>query len=214
MFVRSRKFSFALILVVLIVTLAVYPGLPHQLVIQINDTGSPSNSAPKWIGVWIVPIVMLILHLTRIDALRGVPGANRRDGSLISAAVQFILALAQIAGLLYNYGHPLLLKGLLPLVSGGLLILIGNLLFRTRPNVTFGIRSRWTLSDPRVWTATHRFAGLSFIAAGLLLILLAAVSPAVHRTLEILLVLGAVNYLASFFFYRKFTSPAKPGRKT
>lgn len=203
MSMTRKKLSLSLIIFVVIVSIAAFPGLPQQLVIQINAAGAPSNSTVKWIGAWVLPLVMIVIHFTRKDASRGVPEANRRDWSLITLAVQLILALAQFSLLLYNYGHSLMLKDLLPFTAGVLLILVGNYAFRTRPNVTFGIRNKWTLSDPSVWKSTHRFAGITFMLTGAILIAMPFIQPDSSQTFPIILVLAGVNYVASYIFYRK-----------
>src|SRR5688572_14264713 len=48
---------------------------------------------------------------------------------------------------------------------GIVVVRIGNLLPRTRPNLVFGIRTSRTLANRRLWTQTHRMAG--YVAVGL-----------------------------------------------
>lgn len=208
----NKKISFALIAVILSITLVAYFFLPQQMAMHLNDAGTADNTAPKWIVAWLLPLAMLILHFTRKDAGHGVPEANLQDWSWISLAVQGFLAFGQLSLLLYNYGYGLLLEKLLPFITGILLIAAGNYLFRIRPNVTFGIRNPWTLSDPRVWRSAHRFAGLTFMAAGLLLLLLPLLQPGSGNvTFPTLIVLFALNYAASYLFYRRFQRHGQAG---
>jgi uncharacterized membrane protein len=56
-------------------------------------------------------------------------------------------------------------------VIGGACLLfaaIGNVMSKVRRNFYIGVRTPWTLSNERVWYATHRFAGKCFVVAGLL----------------------------------------------
>ncbi|UUZ51904.1 SdpI family protein [Massilia sp. B-10] len=39
---------------------------------------------------------------------------------------------------------------------------------KVQPNFYVGIRTPWTLANARVWRATHRFAGQTMVASGLL----------------------------------------------
>lgn len=50
---------------------------------------------------------------------------------------------------------------------GALLIALGNLMPRFRPNYTLGIRTPWTLADEDTWRKTHRMGGYAFIGMGL-----------------------------------------------
>lgn len=56
----------------------------------------------------------------------------------------------------------------------GLFLVIGNVMGKLRPNYTVGIRTPWTLANDRVWDQTHRFGGKTFVFAGGLLCVLAA----------------------------------------
>jgi uncharacterized membrane protein len=50
---------------------------------------------------------------------------------------------------------------------GVLLMLVGNLLPRTRPNVAVGVRTARTLSDARLWQQVHRAGGYATVALGI-----------------------------------------------
>jgi hypothetical protein len=55
------------------------------------------------------------------------------------------------------------------ILFGLLLMSVGNLLPRTRPNLEFGIRTRRTLSDRSLWMRTHRLGGqLAVVLGGLI----------------------------------------------
>ena len=62
-----------------------------------------------------------------------------------------------------------------PLLLGGLLVLIGNLMGKLRPNWFVGIRTPWTLSSKASWTRTHRLGGWLLIVSGLLVMSCAVV---------------------------------------
>jgi len=54
---------------------------------------------------------------------------------------------------------------------------IGNVMPRMRSNWWVGVRTPWTLSNDRVWARTHRLAGFSMTAAGLVMIAAALALP-------------------------------------
>lgn len=49
-----------------------------------------------------------------------------------------------------------------------MLVLAGNPMGKVRRNFYLGIRTPWTLSNERVWYATHRFAARLMVGSGLL----------------------------------------------
>lgn len=66
---------------------------------------------------------------------------------------------------------------LVPLVLGGSLLLMGNVMPRLRPNWIAGIRTQRTLADPALWRSTHRAFGTAFVIAGLATIIVGLIVP-------------------------------------
>jgi len=49
-------------------------------------------------------------------------------------------------------------------------LVMGNYVVTAKPGSKIGFRNRWTLSDPQIWTKTHRFLGRSLIIGTLLMV--------------------------------------------
>ncbi len=58
------------------------------------------------------------------------------------------------------------------IVSGFLIMIIGNYFKTIKPNYFIGIRTPWTLEHESVWKATHLLGGKLWFAGGLIIILL------------------------------------------
>ena len=97
--------------------------------------------------------------------------------TIVAAALLLILATHGIV-LALALGHRVAVSRLVPALVGALFVVIGNVMPRMRPNWWFGVRTPWTLSNDRVWARTHRLAGFSMTAAGLVTIASALVLPA------------------------------------
>jgi immunity protein, SdpI family len=54
---------------------------------------------------------------------------------------------------------------------GVVLIMIGNLLPRTRPNIAVGVRTTRTLTDAQVWQQVHRVGGYATVGLGVVIAL-------------------------------------------
>ena len=59
---------------------------------------------------------------------------------------------------------------LIPLITGLMLVVIGNYLPTVRQNKTLGIKLPWTLKNEKCWDKTHRFSGKLYVILGLLII--------------------------------------------
>jgi uncharacterized membrane protein len=60
------------------------------------------------------------------------------------------------------------------ILFGLLVVRVGNLLPRTRPNLGLGIRTPKTLSDRRIWMQTNRVAGYAGVFVGTLIVVCGA----------------------------------------
>jgi uncharacterized membrane protein len=84
------------------------------------------------------------------------------------------------------------------------LVVIGNLLPRTRPNVALGIRTSQTLTDRRLWMLIHRIGGYICVAIGTVTVLTAAFlsGPKVGALLG---GAGLAGAAIMFVYYQKLT---------
>lgn len=88
---------------------------------------------------------------------------------------------------------------------GLLLCLLGNIMPKVRKNSVFGLRTKWSLANDHVWQKSQRFAGLSSVICGLVIIVASAVLTDMW-TLLVLVIVPAVwivfNITASYRYYR------------
>lgn len=93
---------------------------------------------------------------------------ERTFALVLDAAVVLIVGL-HLALLAYLLARRPWLGTLVPLLLGGTVAFVGNLLPRVRPNSVIGIRTPWTIRDDTVWTKTHRLGGYFVTIFGLAL---------------------------------------------
>jgi uncharacterized membrane protein len=152
-------------------SLAVYARLPERMPTHWNAAGQVDG----WSGrafAFLMPTValglwLLFLALPRLDPRRA--NYARFGGTfqlLITAIILFEVAL-HVLLLGAALGWPIAVDTVITVGVGLLLLLLGNVLPRVRPNWFIGIRTPWTLSNDRAWEKTHRVGGYIFFAAGL-----------------------------------------------
>lgn len=86
-----------------------------------------------------------------------------------------------------------------------LMIVIGNVLGKARPNWFVGVRTPWTLSSDKAWDATHRWAGRGFVVSGLAggaSLLLAPIEIALAIFLTCILATAAFSIALSYLVWR------------
>jgi len=149
------------------------PRLPEMVPSHWNAAGQINGYAPRTSALWLMPLMilgtgLLLLFLPRIDPLRKNIDAFRPAYHWIvvtlAAFLVYLHGLTLLAGLGITFN---MTYSLIPAESV-LLVVIGFVTERARPNWFIGIRTPWTLSSPTVWEKTHRLGGLVFKIAGVL----------------------------------------------
>src|SRR5258706_5321011 len=159
----------------------VYPRLPETIPTHWNMDGQPDGWSSRAFGALITPVILLFVWgFVRLLPAIDPRGANYAKfggafEAIFDSLMLFLLGM-HIVLLRAGLGYPVQIQRIAPFGIGVLLIVIGNLLPRCRPNWFIGLRTPWTLSSDRVWEKTHRFGGRVFVAGGILMVLAAFVS--------------------------------------
>ena len=183
---------------------------PERVPIHFNVKGEPDNYAPKTVGLLLLPFIniftyLLLKYLPRIDPRKEnytlFEGRYKAIRLLIHLFMVFIFFLITSATLHKTFLQPKLLIIGLALMF----MLLGNYLSAVRPNFFVGIRTPWTLSSEEVWKKTHRFTGVLWVVASLILLIIAivleSVSPVILFTYIGIITIVPIVY--SFLLYQK-----------
>lgn len=186
-----------------------YPSLPDPMPSHWNLAGEVDGWLPKPWGVWVFPLVgtamwglFALLPMISPKGFRLEPA--RRAYDIIWFVMICFMGGVQLAVFLQALGHggPGI-ELVVPLMTGGLFVLVGNYLSKFPRNFFVGIRTPWTLASEEVWNRTHRVGGWIFMGAGVLI----ALSPFVHFAMPLLvtavIIAALVPVLYSYLLYRR-----------
>lgn len=186
-----------------VASLLAYRWLPPILDIRFEgllpfDTTAASDPIPRWLALSLVPALALVVwagfraaptaggqRIGRLFVRRAPDAVTSPDqfarfaktyDAIVLAVVMLLLGVhaAIIAGAL---GYADLAVRIVPVVLGGCLILMGNVMPRLRPNWVAGVRTKRTLADPQLWRTTHRAFGTAFVVSGVLTVIVGLVAP-------------------------------------
>lgn len=154
--------------------------IPDSVPVHFGIDGKTDRYGSKWEALLVMPGVVTLVGLI----MAVVPLIDPRRSNLAQSSGLYYAAwygeltvmsvahagfIAAAMGLVANVGQ------ILFVVVGGLFILLGNFMGKSRPNWFAGFRTPWTLSSDYSWQQTHRATGWMFmligsatIAAGLL----------------------------------------------
>ena len=172
---KGRYFALCLVLAAaaLLATLLAWPHLPGRVPLHWNAHGQVDGYGPRWLLLAVGPGAML----AEIALFAALPALSPKRFALESFSATYLrIMLAAVA--LAGYITAVLLWAALTgdvdvmgALLGGvsvLIVVLGNVMGKVRRNFFIGIRTPWTLASERVWYATHRLAGKTMVAAGIL----------------------------------------------
>ena len=125
-------------------------------------------------ALWAIPFASAVVTL----ALTFGPRFTRRPVEAFAPEL-YGMILISVTGLLLVTESTLVVRAFDPAfnvmrpvaaTTGILLLAVGNYLGKARQNRVVGLKTPWTLADPRVWDKTHRFTGRAMFLGGLVLI--------------------------------------------
>ncbi len=188
-------------------TLAVYGRLPDPMPTHFDMRGQPNGWMPRAVGAWLVPVLSLaVVALVRFGGRLLAPGwRDRLEASPVQAMALAIAAL--MTGI-----HVIVLRASLSstprlgsavwVLLGGLFVVLGLLLPRTRRNPFFGIRTPFALASDENWARTQRVGGYSMTLGGFVALVSGLLgAPAV--AIAAVLVSAAAPALWSWLIARK-----------
>lgn len=172
---RSDILFSLLCLVGMIPGLIFYKQMPDSLPIHWNINNQPDNFAPKPFVIFGMPAIMMVLNL--LCCIIGNTKGSETNPKPVKTIVRLIIPIIVIVieSITVMYAMDMLTDiGLICcLLVGIIFIFMGNYLPKTQPNLIFGIKFPWTVSNEDVWHRTHRLAGWMTVLGGIIVIIAA-----------------------------------------
>jgi uncharacterized membrane protein len=181
---RKSEWFLMLVVVAAFITGAVaYPYLPAMVASHWNAAGEANGYASKFWGAFLLPIILLfvcalLFIVPRIDPRKENIAKFRKYFDVFVASLAVVFYYLYLLTLLWNLGYQFDFLQFLAPAFAFLFYVIGEILPRTEPNFTVGIRTPWTISSATVWRKTHQVGGVAFKICGVIA-LLGAVFPGI-----------------------------------
>lgn len=204
-----RKHLKTLIITSLIILLPIVAGtilwdnLPEQIATHWDIHGVADGYSSKTAAVFTLPLVLLAVHWLSALAVSSDPKRTS------AKPVQLVFWLCPAISILFGcitYATALdtqiPVAKVVPLMLGGLFLVIGNYLPKCEQNYTIGIKVPWALDDKDNWNKTHRFAGILWVIGGLITIATSFLGS-IYLSLAILVVIALAPTIYSYCYYKK-----------
>ena len=164
----------AVCLLPLLAGTVLYPRLPETMATHWGFDGTANGWSSRGMAVFGLPLFILALHLVCSYAESRDTKRKNVNPVLRTVMLWFCPAVSLLGGALTlgtGLGYEMHVSTVAPVFVGLLFLILGNYLPKIRRNRTMGIKLPWTLASEENWTRTHRVAGFTWVAAGLLMLL-------------------------------------------
>lgn len=155
--------------------LVLYSRLPERVPTHFDFSGTPDGWSSRPFAVFGLPCLLAALNVFLYACLNRDPKRANMSGALKTVSqwsLPVLSVLCYSLTLTAALGYPSRIEIVVPLLTGILLLVIGNYLPKTKQSYTMGIRLPWTLQSEENWNRTHRLSGFLWVAAGAAFILL------------------------------------------
>ena len=169
---RSELPQWVIIAGMFIVAGVLWPMAPESFPVHWNVRGEVDRFGGKFEGLMVMPLVALGIYLL-MRFLPNLDPAKANYPSFQSAYLTIRFSLLMMFTIIYAcmqlvaFGYKVDISTVVPILVGCLLIVLGNVMGKIRPNWFVGVRTPWTLSSLHSWNQTHRLAGWLFVLMGL-----------------------------------------------
>ena len=170
---KSNIYNILIIIASFLVGILSYNKLPDIIPMHWNFAGEIDGYGSKFIGTFIMPLIMIVIwlgmiYLPKIDPKK--ENYNKFDKSykLFQSILLTFFFIIQIIVVLSAMDYDISINKIMPILCGILMILIGNYLPKAKSNFFYGIKTPWTLSNEVSWRKTHRLGGKLFVLSGLI----------------------------------------------
>lgn len=164
-------------------TAAVYNMLPAEIPLGILPSGETYGNANK-IFIWIfaaLPLFLLAAEpiVRKFKSQKDLLEKNKKVFHIVIACLMLMLISSHWLRVLFILGYVFNITFYIKVLTGFILVIIGNYLPLIRFNSTLGLKTPWTLSSEKIWNRLHRISGKAYTLIGALTLLLAFVE---HET--------------------------------
>jgi uncharacterized membrane protein len=197
-----------IVLATFVATLVAYPQLPNFVPTHWNVHNQVNGYSPKWALFLLGPGMMLAIAVL----FYFLPWLSPKQFEVDTFRATYLQVMVIIIAMLAYFHGVILWTGVghamdvgRAIIGGTCLLfaLLGNLLGKVRRNFYIGVRTPWALANERVWNATHRFAAKTFVASGMIGLIVTLLGFAGWPVFILLIVGGAAPVAYSLIFYKQ-----------
>jgi uncharacterized membrane protein len=207
---KTEAISIVTVIAAIATAVISYEHLPARVISHWNFYGQADAWSSREFHVYFFPALTAGMYLLFLVVPNLDPKKERyqdfiKPYNVFRTTILFVIYLIYLLATLVNVGYEINIAKTVPLLIGGLMIMLGNYMGKIKKNWFVGIRTPWTLSSENVWNKTHRLGGAMFVLFGLTMIITPFLSKVLGLTLFALGIIGItiIPMTYSYILYRR-----------
>lgn len=167
-----KKIIFAMIALSFAAGIYFYPLMPDSMASHWNANGQVNGYMPKFLNLFLLPIITLItfllfIILPKIDPLKTNYVKFKKYYNWFLAAFTAFMLYIYALTIIFNQGIEFNMTAAIIPALTIFFYLIGTVIGNAKQNWFIGIRTPWTLSSEKVWDKTNKLGGKIFKIFGI-----------------------------------------------
>lgn len=179
---KTEWLSISLIILSFALGLYFYQNFPAQVPTHWNIQGQADGYSSALFGAFLLPVMMIAMYLMFLvlpyfdpkkEQYASFAATYHHFKELMLVFLCILFVLTGLSGL----GYRIDIGFWVPLLIGGLFVLIGAMMEKVKMNWFMGIRTPWTMSSEEIWNKTHKLSSKILMLSGLLIAATVLVPP-------------------------------------
>ena len=204
------------------VAAALWNKLPDPMPNHWGINGQVDGYASKPVAALLLPCInlaftALMMVLPRIDPKfarydEETKASLRRTFAAMRLAVTLYLSFLALVVVVTPLYPAIRIPTVIGSGAGLLLMVLGNLMTKLRPNWFYGIRTRWTLESRDIWIKTHRLGGRLMMAGGVCILIFGLLLPMKLFVICVLLPAAAIMSIVPIVYSYIIWNRSRPAK--
>ena len=171
LFNKKLTKTWIVVLIMLIVAIVGILIMPDIIPTHFGPSGEQDGWGTKY-TVLMFPAITILVAVLAVPMMRLDPKEENYGRfekyyyNFFFGFSLFFLAM-EVLNIVIAMGININMGMIMCLVTGLLMIFVGNMMPKIKQNFYFGIKTPWTLADEENWFKTHRLAGKTFVFGGI-----------------------------------------------
>lgn len=216
---RNHRIILYLILLMIVLSIMVYPVLPPLIATHWGVTGKADGYSGKMFGLFFTPVLSILLFgflawLPKIDP-------KKKNIDLFKSSYEQFLVLfflfffyIHLLTILWNLGFKISFNQAFAPALSVLFYGMGTLIEKAKMNYFIGIRTPWTLANEEVWNETHKKSGIAFKVTAIISFFgFFFPNYYIWILLSSVLIASTYSIVLSYFIFKRVSERSNDGKK-